>query len=221
MVAHYAFTKNGAEKATSELDPDRKLLVHADFSQPGSGRSLWDSAVAWKGRIDVLVNNAAILPELDWEGPDEEWDRTWATAMQVNLFEPARITKAAVGHFVSNGAGTVITISSWLAYRAGRAATAAYSASKGAITALTKSVAGDYAGRGVLAFNIAPGMVRTDMSVEAAKKLGGEEETSKQLAMGEWIPPVEIARLVAFLSRGDCRHLSGATIDINGANYMR
>ena len=42
-----------------------------------------------------------------------------------------------------------------------------------------------------------------------------------QLAMGEWIPPVEIARIVVFLSRGDCRHLSGATIDINGAGYMR
>ena len=221
VVAHYASTKAGAKKATSELAADRRLLVHADFSQPGSGRSLWNEAVAWKGRVDVLVNNAAILSEVDWNSPEEEWDRIWSATMQVNVFEPARITKAAVGHFVSNGSGTVITISSWLAYRAGRAATAAYSASKGAITALTKSVAGDYASQGVLAFNIAPGMVRTDMSVEAAKKLGGEEETSKQLAMGEWIPPVEIARLVAFLSKGDCRHLSGATIDINGANYMR
>jgi len=64
-------------------------------------------------------------------------------------------------------------------------------------------------------------MVRTDMSIDAAEEFGGEEGTAGQLAMGEWIPPVEIARIVVFLSRGDCRHLSGATIDINGASYMR
>ena len=168
-----------------------------------------------------MVNNAAILPSLDWNGSDEEWDQVWHQVMQVNLYEPARITREAVRHFVANGGGTVITLSSWLAYRASRAQTAAYSASKGALTALTKSVASDYARQGVLAFNIAPGMVRTEMSIEAAKNLGGEEATAAQLAMGEWIPPVEIARLAAFLSRGDCRHLSGATIDINGASYMR
>ena len=59
------------------------------------------------------------------------------------------------------------------------------------------------------------------ISIDAAEQFGGEEGTACQLAMGEWIPPVEIARIVVFLSRGDCRHLSGATIDINGASYMR
>ncbi len=221
VVAHYAHTKRGAEEATAELPPDRKLLVRADFAERRSANTLWDQAVGWKGRVDVLVNNAAILTELDWDGPEAEWDRIWQDTWQVNVVEPARITRSAVGHFVANGEGIVISLSSWLAYRAGRASTAAYSASKGAITALTKSVAGDYARQGVLAFNIAPGMVRTDMSLDAAEQFGGEEGTAPQLVMGEWIPPVEIARLVVFLSRGDCRHLSGATLDINGASYMR
>ena len=221
VVAHYASTRSGAEVATAELSPDRKLLVHSDFRQPGSARLLWEQAVDRYGRIDVLVNNAAVLPQLDWNGSEEEWDRVWQLALQVNVLEPARITRAAVRHFVDNGGGTLITLSSWLAYRAGRAQTAAYSASKGAVTALTKAVASDYARQGVLAYNIAPGMVRTDMSIDAAKSQGGEEATAAQLAMGEWIPPVEIARLVVFLARGDCRHLSGATIDINGASYMR
>ncbi|WP_420612813.1 SDR family NAD(P)-dependent oxidoreductase [Candidatus Spongiisocius sp.] len=221
VVAHYSRTRHGAEAATAELPPDRKLLVQTDFSERRAGSTLWDLAVAWKGRVDVLVNNAAILAELDWDGPEDEWDRTWQATWQVNVVEPARLTRSAVRHFVENGDGTVISLSSWLAYRAGRAAMAAYSASKGALTALTKSVAGDYARQGVVAFNIAPGMVRTDMSIDAAEQFGGEEGTADQLAMGEWIPPVEIARIVVFLSRGDCRHLSGATIDINGASYMR
>lgn len=221
VVAHYSRTRSGAESATEELPPGRKLLVQGDFAQRGAGAEVWRQAVEAFGRIDVLVNNAAILQQVDWEGSDEEWDRVWRHTMQVNVYEPARITREAVRHFVANGGGTLVTLSSWLAYRAGRAVTAAYSASKGAVTALTKSVASDYARQGVLAFNIAPGMVRTDMSVEAAREMGGEEATASQLVMGEWIPPVEIARLVAFLSRGDCRHLSGATIDINGASYMR
>ncbi|MDE0169633.1 MAG: SDR family NAD(P)-dependent oxidoreductase [bacterium] len=221
VVAHYSRTLSGAESATEELPPDRKLLVQADFSEPGAGGAVWKQAVDRFRRIDVLVNNAAILPSLDWDGADDEWDRTWRHTMQVNVYEPARITREAVRHFVANGGGTLITLSSWLAYRAGRAQTAAYSASKGAVTALTKAVASDYARQGVMAFNIAPGMVRTQMSVDAAKEMGGEEATAKLLTMGEWIPPVEIARLVVFLSRGDCRHLSGATIDINGASYMR
>ena len=49
------------------------------------------------------------------------------------------------------------------------------------------------------------------MSIDAAEQFGGEEGTAPQPGMGEWIPPVEIARIVVFLSRGDCRHLSGAT----------
>ncbi len=221
VIAHYSSTRSGAESATRELPAGRKHLVQADYSHPGAGVEVWKQAVDRFGRIDVVVNNAAILREVDWEGPDEEWDHLWRHTMQVNVYEPAAITRQAVRHFVANGGGTLITISSWLAYRAGRAGTAAYSASKAAITALTKAVAGDYARQGVMAFNVAPGMVRTDMSVEAARDFGGEEATARTLAMREWIPPVEIARLVVFLSRGDCRHLSGATIDINGANYMR
>lgn len=221
VIAHYSSTRAGAESATRELPVERRHLVQADFSRPGAGGEVWKQAVDRFGRIDVVVNNAAILREVDWEGSDEEWDRLWRLTMQVNVYEPATIARQAVRHFVANGGGTLITLSSWLAYRAGRAGTAAYSASKAAVTALTKAVAGDYARQGVMAFNIAPGMVRTDMSVEAARDMGGEEATARSLAMQEWIPPVEIARLVVFLARGECRHLSGATIDINGASYMR
>ena len=117
VVAHYSRMLSGAESATEELPPDRKLLVQADFSEPGAGRVVWDQAVDRFGRIDVLVNNAAILTSLDWDGSDDEWDRIWRLTMQVNVYEPARITREAVHHFGANGGGTLITLSSWLAYR--------------------------------------------------------------------------------------------------------
>ena len=138
VVAQYSRTLPGAQSATAELPPDRKLLVQADFAEPGAGGAVWKQAVDRFGRIDVLVNNAAILTSLEWDGSDEEWDRVWRLTMQVNVYEPARITREAVRHFVANGGGTLITLSSWLAYRGGKAQTAAYSASKGAVTALTQ-----------------------------------------------------------------------------------
>ena len=111
VVAHYAHTRHGAEEATAELPSDRKLLVHGDFAETRAGNGVWEQAVGWKGRVDVLVNNAAILTELDWDGPEDEWDRIWQKTWQVNVIEPGRITRAAVRHFVENGEGTVISLS--------------------------------------------------------------------------------------------------------------
>jgi NAD(P)-dependent dehydrogenase (short-subunit alcohol dehydrogenase family) len=73
----------------------------------------------------------------------------------------------------------------------------------------------------VLAYIVAPGIVRTKLSEESAASLGGEHVVTAQLAMGEWIPPEEIAELVAFLATGKARHLTGATLDVNGASYIR
>lgn len=221
VIAHYRKHREGAEEALADVPENRKLILRRNFRHQGAGRDLWGRAVEWAGRVDVLVNNAGVLPEVDWDGSDKQWDRAWEKAWRVNVVVPVNLAREAVRHFAERGGGTLITLSSWLAYLAGGAHAVAYSASKGAVTAFTKTVAAEYARRGVTAFNIAPGTVRTDMSHEAAAARGGEEVTAKKLAMGEWIPPEEIGRLAVFLAGGGCRHLSGATIDINGASYMR
>ena len=115
LVAHFAGDAEGVERATAKIDPQRKLLVHADFAQPGSGRRLWREAVAWRGRIDVLVNNAAIMPETPIDGDDEEWDEGWARALQVNVVEPANLMREAVRHYQAAGGGILVTMSSWVA----------------------------------------------------------------------------------------------------------
>ena len=94
-------------------------------------------------------------------------------------------------------------------------------ASKAAITAVAQSLARTYAAEGVLVYILAPGIVRTRMSVEFAQLKGGEEGVTRTLAMREWVPPEEIGELIAFLATGCARHLSGATLDVNGATYIR
>jgi NAD(P)-dependent dehydrogenase (short-subunit alcohol dehydrogenase family) len=86
---------------------------------------------------------------------------------------------------------------------------------------VTQTVARNYAREGVLAYVVAPGIVRTRMSEISAKVRGGLDAVNAILALGEMVPPEEVAKLIAFLATGRCRHLTGATIDVNGATYIR
>jgi NAD(P)-dependent dehydrogenase (short-subunit alcohol dehydrogenase family) len=222
LIAHYGSHRDGVVEATAALPDERKLLVQADLAQPGAGRGLWREAVAWHGRIDVLVVNAAIAPQTALEASDEDWDQGWAETFRVNVFEPASLMREAVRHYVEVGGGTVISLSSWAAQRGSAIASLpAYAASKAAIKNLTQTIARNYAADGVLAFIVAPGIVRTRMSEISAVARGGIDAVNAALALGEMVPPEEVARVIAFLASGSCRHLTGSTLDVNGASYIR
>ena len=223
VIAHYGSDEAGARSAASGIPAERVKLFRADFAKPGEPARLWREAVGWRGRIDVLVNNAAMMVyEGGIDDPDEVWDRVWAETLQVNVKAPADLLKHAVRHFRQSGGGTIVTISSWNAQRGStNPVTIAYAASKAGIMAATKTVARAYARENVLAYIVAPGVVRTRLSESFAATQGGEEAVTATLAMGEWVPPGDIAELVAFLVSGRCRHLTGATLDVNGATYVR
>lgn len=219
VVAHYNTDEDGARAATAQLPGDRVLLLQADLADPAAARTLWQRAVAWRGAVDVLVNNAAVLAESPIDASDADWDAAWASTYATNVLGPMALVREAVRHFRGRGGGVLVTLSSWAAQRgSGNPNLLAYAASKAALKAATQTIARAHAAEGVLAYVLAPGMVRTQMSVAATP---GEAATSAGLAMGEWVPPAEIADLVVFLASGTRRHLSGATFDVNGASYIR
>ncbi len=222
VIAHYADDAQGARAATAEIPDDRKLLLSADFSEPGAGRRLWKEAVGWRGRIDVLVNNAAIMPDTPIDAADDDWDAAWEQVLQVNVREPADLMRDAVRHYRQLGGGTIVTMSSWVAEQGSAIAQlSGYAATKAAVRAITQTIARNYAKDGVLAYVIAPGIVRTQMSEIAAASRGGEDKVRAILPLGDMVPPGEVGSLVAFLASGLCRHLTGATFDLNGAAYVR
>ncbi len=223
LVAHYGSDRVGAEAATGDQPGDRVLLVGADLARTAEVDRLWREALAWRGRVDVLVNNAAVMRLAGGiEAEDEEWDRVWAEAMQVNVMAPARLMRHAVRHYRERDGGIIVNVSSWAAQRGpGNPALLAYAASKGALLSATKAIARNYAKDGVLAYVVAPGVVRTRLSQVASAATGGEAAVTATLAMGEWVPPSEVAELITFLATGTCRHLTGATLDVNGASYIR
>lgn len=223
LVAHYGSDRKGAEAATHAIPKDRIKLIGANLGSTAAADRLWDEALAWRGRIDVFINNAATMRLKGGIADDDAvWDEVWDEALRVNVLSPARLMRHAVRHYLEHGGGTLVTISSWAAQRGpGNPALIAYAASKGAILSATKAIARNYAKNNILAYMVTPGVVRTRLSVQAAEATGGETAVTAGLAMGEWVPPSDIASLVTFLASGTCRHLTGATLDVNGATYIR
>ncbi len=225
VIGHYrgADERAGAERATAAIPAGRRCLVAGDYEDDSEVDGLWRDALAWRGRIDALVLNAAMMwPHGGIDDSEEDWTRAWRLHYQVNVLAPARLMRAAVRHFRERGGGVIVLLSSWVAQRGvTNPAMLPYAASKGAIKAVAQSIARGYADQNILTYTIAPGIVRTRMSIDFAALQGGEDAVTETLAMREWVPPEEIGELIAFLASGTVRHLSGATLDVNGATYVR
>jgi NAD(P)-dependent dehydrogenase (short-subunit alcohol dehydrogenase family) len=222
VIAHYGSHRDGALEALAGVPEERTAYVERDLAEPGAGRVLWRDAVTLTPRIDVVVANAGIAPETPFDGTDEQWDAGWEQTMRINVFESANVIREAVSHFRANGGGIVITLSSWAAQQGSALPQLpAYAASKAAVKALTQTVARSYAKENVLAYVVAPGIVHTRMSEISAVARGGMDKVLAILPLGEMVPPEEVASVVVFLAAGSCRHLTGATIDVNGAAYVR
>jgi 3-oxoacyl-[acyl-carrier protein] reductase len=222
VVAHYGANLEGAVAAVGEIPDDRRLLVQADLRAAGSGRSLFAEALAWHSVVDVVVVNAGTLLETPFDGSNEQWDENWDATLRVNVLEPVSLMREAVRHFLDVGGGTIVVLSSWAAERGSAIARlSAYAASKAAVRNVAQTIARNHAKDGILVYVLAPGIVDTPMSQISAVARGGIDAVNAALAMGEMVPPEEVAELIAFLAAGRARHLSGATIDVNGATYIR
>ncbi|HZS61385.1 MAG TPA: SDR family oxidoreductase [Gemmatimonadaceae bacterium] len=220
VVLHYSNSAPAAEEIVAELGMDRVVAVRAPLEAPGAGARLWSAALAWRGRVDVLVNNAGVAIESSVDDSIEAWRAAWDTTWQVNVVALADLCREAILHFRGLGGGTIINVSSRAAFRGDSPHYMHYAASKGAVVALTKSIARGYAREGVLAYGVAPGWVATDMARQSIQMVG-LEKLVQDIPMGAMAPPEDVANVVAFLASGLAPHATGTTIDINGASYVR
>lgn len=219
VIAHWNSELAEVEALQADFGGDRVLALRADLSDREAVRALWRGALGWRGRIDALVNNAALMPYSAPEDPLEEWDRDWDMAWAVNVRAVADLSREAVLHMKARGSGSIVTMASRAAFRGDLPDAMHYAASKGALVALTRSLAKGYAKDGIRAFIIAPGWVRTE---RVAPRIDAPENAHMlaEVPMGEAAPPREVGNIVAFLLSGLVEHATGATIDINGASYF-
>ena len=220
VVVHYSRNRERAEAVVREAGPERCHLVAAALEDPHAARALWNEAVAWRGHLDVLINNAGIFEPVGIEDDAETWRQAWQRTLQINLLAPADLCRAAVTHFRGRGAGILINIASRAAFRGDTPDYMHYAASKAGLVALTRSIARGFAAEGVLAYVIAPGFVGTEM-VDDFIAREGVDAVLDEIPLGEIAAPEDVANVAAFLATGRARHATGAAIDINGASYVR
>ena len=220
VVLHYGQHHDAAAAIAADLPDDRCHLVQSDLAVPGAGTRLWADSLTWRGHIDVVVNNAAVASSVGIDDPIEQWTSMWRETLQINVIALADICRAALHHFRSRGGGTIINIASRAAFRGDEPDYMHYAASKGAVVALTKSIARGFGRDNVVAYGVAPGWVLTDMARPAIVAKGMATLT-RDIPLGAMAPPDNVANVVAFLASGLAPHATGTTIDVNGASYVR
>lgn len=219
VAVQYHRDKVSAENLEKKW-PDRISLIQSDLSAAESSALLLKQAIDLIGPVDVIVNNAGIAIYADPLDEDAEWISNWQKTISVNLTSVGIICRDAIRHFIkSNKPGRIINISSRAAFRGDTAQYMAYAASKGGVVALTRSIARAYGKSNIMAFNIAPGFVRTDMAQDFFDQYG-EEYALNDIALNKLTEPEDIAPFVAFLASGLADHATGGTFDINAASYV-
>lgn len=214
VAIHFNSDEGGARALAAELG-DRAHIVGADLASPGAAEGLWAAAQETLGSVDTLINNAgAWIPSP--LADSQRWVRGWEANLQLNLIAAADLCRHALLDFPTLGGGTIVNVTSRSAHRGDDAEHLAYGAAKGGLLSLTKGIARGFGHMGVLAYAVAPGWVDTGLA-------SGEidDEALADLPLREVTPPGDIAELVAFLVSGRSRHLTGATLDITGADYVR
>ena len=193
--------------------------LHVDLEQPEEIEQLIKPLFQRELAPNVLINNAGIFIESGFDTEDDSWLNSWDKTMQVNLRASAILSKWALNRWEKEGGGILINVASRAAYRGDTQEYAAYAASKGGMVAFTKSIARDFGKKGISAYSIAPGFIKTDMAMDSIK-VYGEEYLTEGMAFDEITSPEEVGELVAFLASGKVPHMTGSTFHINGGSYM-
>ena len=204
-------------------DGGEATFVKVDVSDEASAKAMVDHAVARYGRLDVLYNNAGVMPEADHSVVDTDV-ATWDQVMAVNVRGVFLGCKYAVPAMIEGGGGSIINIASFVAILGCSVPQDAYTASKGAVLALTRSLAVQFAPKGIRTNAICPGPVETPLLMDWLVK---DEEAKKiRLARnpsGRFGKPEEIVNMGIYLASDESRWTNGANFVIDGGitvNYF-
>ena len=219
----YRSARAQADALAEECGPDACFGVAADLDRPAAARDLILETVNHFGRLDILVANHGVWPGVDV--PIEEMaDEQWRSTLSINLDGVFGLVKHAVPQMKSQdrnagAAGHIVLISSTSGQR-GEAFHTDYSATKGALISMVKSLAAELAPHDIYVNCVAPGWVNTDMSRDALQDPKSGEEILRTIPLGRVARPEEIAAPVLFLCTEYASFITGEVFNVNGGAVL-
>jgi len=197
------------------------IYVHVDVSDEKSVESLVEAAKSRYGRIDGLVNNAAIFANIKYASFDKITVKEWDAVMSVNVKGVWLASKAVYPTMKGQGSGKIINIASGVPFK-GNPAFAHYTVSKGAVITLTRVLARSMGKDGICVNAVAPGLTRSESLAEARGELLDQDEEwqikSRAIPRGE-LPEDLVGAIVFFLSDA-ANFISGQTLLVDGGSHM-
>ncbi|MFL5770543.1 MAG: SDR family NAD(P)-dependent oxidoreductase [Chloroflexota bacterium] len=223
VVAEFGEAAGQETVAQVEAGGGEATFVRTDVSDEASAKGMIDHAIATYGRVDVLYNNAGVMPEADHSVVDTDV-ATWDQVMAVNVRGVFLGCKYAIPQMVEQGSGSVINIASFVALLGCTVPQDAYTASKGAIISLTRSLAVQFGPKGVRSNAICPGPVETPLLMDWLVK----DEEAKRIRLarnptGRFGKPEEIVNMALYLASDESRWTNGASLVVDGGisvNYF-
>jgi len=222
------FAKNGADiivcgrnpqaatEATESLSSFgvKAVGLRLDVSNSQEVKETFEKIISEFKKIDILVNNAGITKDgLLMRMSEDAWD----AVLDINLKGCFLCTKAVIPEMARQRYGRIINITSVAGFM-GNPGQANYSASKAGIVGFTKTVAREYASRGITVNAVAPGFIETAMTDVLNEKI--KEEIKKLIPIGRFGKVEDIANAVLFLASPESGYITGQTIHVNGGMYM-
>ena len=204
VIVHGRDIVRGAETVKAiEARGGRARFVAADLSESGAAAALAAAA----GPVDVLINNAGFA----WFGPTDQLDEATFDAMfAANVRSAYQLVAALAPGMAERGHGSIVSVDS-MAGHVGLSGSAAYGASKAALTTMSRSWAAEYSPSGVRVNTVAPGPVYTSAADEAFFNALGATTL-----LGRVAQPKEVADVIAFLASDEASYITGAVIPVDG-----
>jgi 3-oxoacyl-[acyl-carrier protein] reductase len=190
------------------------MIVHADISKSEDVDAMIKEVVKTMGTIDILINNAGITKDgLVLRMKEEDFN----AVIDINLKGTFLTSKVVGKHMLKKRTGKIVNISSVVGIM-GNAGQANYSASKAGVIGLTKSMAKEFASRGVNVNAVAPGFIETKMTDKLTDEV--KESYSKVIPLGKMGSAEDVAKAVTFLSTEDSDYITGQVINVCGGMVM-
>ena len=204
-----------AGEATATAIGDAAAYIHADVSKESDAEAMVASTVERFGRLDVLYNNAGIMPLDDGSITDADGS-IWDAVFSVNVKGVAFGCKYGIPAMIDSGGGSVINVASFVAWLGAATSQTAYTASKGAVLAMTREIAVEYARKGIRCNALCPGPIETPLLLALLSDEEKKQRRFVHIPMGRLGHAEELAKAALFLASDDSSYMTGASLIIDG-----